>query len=328
MEPKLFLQQLKKINPELSKYISPIIEADFDLISSNFPKPETTSIDNLQLKFENSFEYIRLYFNSGQYLGFKLHDDNILLIFAITKKKKPHLTLFKPFDQRSMERIPDIIINLSTITGNQIQMVCLDNESLNELKRLVGVDVKNIKEFNYYIYDLDMLGDLAGNRWKNVRQKINNFNTKYPKLKIEKLGPENYNNVLHFIGQFRRELLDNRGHSYANLEKNKFAVQYYLDKNDFRNIWSTIYKLQGRVVAVQLLYRLGENSAAHAIGLADTEFTGLAEAAQIDIWRKVYDCGIRFINDGPSWRPGLDRYKRKFNPIHYQRVFECKIKSK
>jgi hypothetical protein len=161
-----------------------------------------------------------------------------------------------------------------------------------------------------------------------VRQKIKSFNKSHPKMKIEKLSTENCSKALHFIGNWRRDLLDKRGHSYVNLEKNKFAVKYYASKNDFKNIWGTIYKLYGRVVAVQLLYKLGENSAAHAIGIADTEFSGLAEVTQIDIWNKVHECGIRYINDGASWRPGLERYKRKFNPISGQRVFECKLMRK
>jgi hypothetical protein len=224
--------------------------------------------------------------------------------------------------------LPELIKLLSNFTNYPIHLVCLDKNGIKEIKEMKSLIIKNIKEFNYYIYDLDLLNELKGNRWKNVRQKIGNFYKNHPKLKPERLSMENCDNALHFIGNWRRELLNKRGHSYANLEKNKFAAQYYSDKNDFENIWGTVYKLRGRVVAVQLLYRLGEDSAAHAIGIADTEFPGLAETTQIDIWKQVHDCGIRYINDGASWRPGLDRYKRKFNPIGAQRVFECKLMQK
>jgi len=144
-------------------------------------------------------------------------------------------------------------------------------------------------------------------------------------LKPERLNDENLNDVVHFIGAWRRQLISKKGISYSNLEKNRDAVKYYSYKNDFDNIWSTVYRLGGRVVAVQLLYRLNKNSAAHAIGLADNSITGLSEATQIDIWQKLNEGGIRYINDGPSWRQGLDRYKKKFNPISAQKLFECKI---
>jgi hypothetical protein len=247
------------------------------------------------------------------------------LIFALESKKKPHFKLFKPLGKNWNNNLPELIKLLSSLTSYTIQVVCLDDYGIKELKKMKSFIIKNIKEFNYFIYDLDLLNNLKGNRWKKVRQKIANFEKNYPKLKQEKLSSENCDNALHFIGNWRRELLDKRGHSYTNLEKNKFAVQYYSDKNYFENIWGKVYKLHGRVVAVQLLYRLDDKSAAHAIGIADIAFPGLAETTQINIWKKVYDCGIRFINDGASWRPGLNRYKRKFNPIGAQRVYDCKI---
>jgi hypothetical protein len=160
-----------------------------------------------------------------------------------------------------------------------------------------------------------------------VRQKISTFKNNYPqnKLKAVPLGPENHEHVIHFIGAWRREKLVKGKFSYSNLEKNKFAARYYSDKNDLKDIWAYVYKLRERVVGFQLLYRLGSDSAGHAIGLADPEIKGLSEHCQIDIWKKIHRFGIRYVNDGPSWRPGLDRYKQKFNPITTQQVFECKI---
>jgi hypothetical protein len=99
----------------------------------------------------------------------------------------------------------------------------------------------------------------------------------------------------------------------------------FSSKNDFQNVWGMVYRLRGRVVAFQLLYRLGPDAAAHAIGLALNEIKGLSETTQVQIWELLYNQGIRFINDGPSWRPGLERYKKKFNPIKSQKVFECKL---
>jgi len=78
--------------------------------------------------------------------------------------------------------------------------------------------MKNIKEFNYWIYDLNTMNDLHGIKWKNVRQKISAFHNNNPKLKIEQLSKNNYEDVIHFIGEWRRTLLSKRGLSYANLK--------------------------------------------------------------------------------------------------------------
>ncbi|MFW9874769.1 MAG: phosphatidylglycerol lysyltransferase domain-containing protein [Candidatus Thorarchaeota archaeon] len=236
--------------------------------------------------------------------------------------------MLRPLGKGALDKLPDVIAVLNSNSTEHIQIVCLNNEDLKVLKKNKRLEIKSIKEFNYFIYDLDTMNDLRGVKWKNVRQKISTFRKNHPKLKIEHLSKNNYEDVIHFIGAWRRTLLSKRGLSYSNLEKNKFAAKYYSDKNDFKNIWSTVYRLSKRVVAFQLLYRLGPNSAAHAIGLADTSIPGLSETTQINIWEQLQDQRIRYINDGPSWRVGLDRYKRKFNPISAQKVFECKLKSK
>jgi hypothetical protein len=314
---------------ELITLITPITDSDIELFKTFCKPPVTKPINKFRLNFEDSFEYIRMYFNSGRFSGFKFYDNKNLIIFAIEKKKKLHFKVLKPFGPNSMQKLVDIIKVLSSQTKFPVQVVCLNNDQLKALKSSSELTLANIKEFNYYIYDLKILNDLHGNRWKNVRQKITAFNRNYPKtkLKIEPLNLDNCRETVHFIGSWRRELLARRGLSYANLEKNKFAAQYFANKNDFDHIWSTVYRLRGSVVAFQLLYRLGPTAAGHAIGLADTNIKGLAEATQVDIWKQVYNCGIRFINDGPSWRPGLERYKKKFNPLLIQKVYQCKVKT-
>jgi hypothetical protein len=319
-------KQMNESQNNIFQSVSPIIDSDVKIYNSFLSKANRNQYQT-SINFENSFEYIRMYFNRGRYQGFKCFDDEDLIIFALEKKKKPHFKIFKPLGDNALEKLPNVVATLNSISPSSIQTVCLNNEDLKSIKRIKELDIKNIKEFNYWIYDLDKLNSLRGIKWKNVRQKISAFQKDNPKLKIEPLGKSNYKDVIHFIGAWRRTLLSNRGLSYANLEKNKFAAHYYADKNDFTNIWSTVYRLSGRVVAVQLLYRLGTNSAAHAIGLADTSIPGLSETTQINIWEQLHKQGIRYINDGPSWRTGLDRYKRKFNPVSAQQVFECKLKS-
>ena len=313
---------------EITKFISPITNADQDLYESYIQQPEDQTIKERTLNFENSFEYIRMYFNSGRYRGFKYHDGAHLIVFALEEKKKPRFKLFKPLGKGAFTKLPEIVSMLCQITDYPLQTVCLGNNDLSELKKLNSIQVKTVKEFNYYTYDLETMGDLVGNKWKNVRQKVAAFRKNHPKLKMERLGGNNYEAVIHFIGAWRRQLLSARRLSYSNLEKNKFAARYYSNKNDFEQIWATVYRHSGRVVGFQLLYRLGVDCAAHAIGLTDTTLPGLSETAQVDTWRQVQRSGVRFINDGASWRPGLDRYKRKFNPVGVQRVFECKIRTK
>ncbi|MFW9874768.1 MAG: hypothetical protein ACFFG0_16795 [Candidatus Thorarchaeota archaeon] len=75
-----------QINEEyrhLGKFISPITNKDKDLYLSFFEKPK----DEVSNNFENSFEYIRQYFNSGRYQGFKYYDNENLIVFALKKRR-------------------------------------------------------------------------------------------------------------------------------------------------------------------------------------------------------------------------------------------------
>jgi hypothetical protein len=330
-EVEKFLTIINEKCHKLAKLISPITDHDrklFDSYLSTKITRDKQSKKSMNLNFEDSFEYIRMYFNSGNFLGFKLYDNENLLVFAVEKKKKIHIKIFKPLGPGGFEALTDLINLCAEITLYPIHLVCVNDKLLKNIKDSSEIEVTNIKEFKYYIYDLNLLNNLKGTQWKNVRQKINSFKKSNPKIKIQRLMPENSNDVVHFIGAWRRNLLTNRALSYSNLEKNKFAARYYSNRNDLKNVWGMVYKLKGRVVAFQMLYRLSTTVAAHTIGLADPEVKGLSEFTQIHVWNLLAEGGIRYINDGASWRPGLDRYKRKFNPTVIQKIFECKCKIK
>jgi hypothetical protein len=192
------------------------------------------------------------------------------------------------------------------------------------------IAIKKIKSFEYYIYDLDESLDLKGNKWRNVRQKFNTFQKNHPKVKSTPLTTENSKKVLHFISAWRTDTAATRGFSYVDIDKNKAAARHYQNKIDHEGLWAKAYYIHGNVEAFQLLYRIltpagSESAGAHAIGMANNRIPGLSEYSQIDIWRQLGQKGIRYVNDGPSWRTGLKRYKQKFNPCGVQKVYECTV---
>ena len=181
------IDQLEKTQNKIIEFLSPITEKDKDPYLSFIEKPKS----ELSNKFEDSFEYIRMYFNSGRYQGFKYYDNEDLIIFALEKKKKTHFKIFKPIGEGAFQKLPYVVAALNSISPEYIQTVCLDNEDLKALKKNKRLEIKNIKEFNYWIYDLETLNDLRGIKWKNVRQKISAFSKNHQKLKIERLNKSN-----------------------------------------------------------------------------------------------------------------------------------------
>jgi hypothetical protein len=316
MELNLKLEKASRINEKdrtlFEKYIG-------------YTPPEEPGIN-----YENSFEYVQMYFNLGKFQGYKYLDKNCLIFFSmIGTKKNPHFKIFKPLgkDTKSaVEVLIELIQALNQVTSNPITLTCLTNEHLKEIKK--QIEIKKVKNFEYYLYDLEEISELKGTKWKNVRHKINSFQKSHPKVRIEDLDETNSKKALHFISTWRKEAAA-KGFSYIDVDKNKTGARYYQDKIDHKFLWAKIYYLHGKVEAYQLIYKLLTNEpaggCAHAVGMANNSVLGLSEFSQIDIWRHVKAHGIRYVNDGPSWRPGLVRYKRKFNPCGVQKVIECTV---
>ena len=316
-----------KLDDRLAENISRINENDKVLFEQHL---NNTPSGKPEVNYENSFEYIQMYFNLGKFQGYKYLDKNCLIFFSmIGTKKNPHFKIFKPLGKDTKTGV-EVLIKLAQalnqVTPNPITLTCLTNEHLKELKK--QIEIKKVKSFEYYIYDLQEISELKGIKWKNVRQKINSFNKSHPKVRIEDIDETNSKKVLHFISTWRKEAAA-KGFSYIDVDKNKAGVQHYQDKIDNKTLWARVYYLHGKVEAFQLMYKLLTNepvgACAHAVGMANNSVLGLSEFSQIDIWRYIKDHGIRYVNDGPSWRPGLVRYKKKFNPCGVQMVNECVV---
>jgi hypothetical protein len=295
--------------------ILPLSPEDEELFYS-FIKPNESNTN-----FEDSYEYIRLYFNSGEWSGYRFDNGKTFVFFAKAGDTEKPATLRykigKPLGAEPVAALEALVEVLKSRTGNQIQVVCLPKDIANELK---GVKKK---QFRYFIYDLDELGELSGQKWKNVRQKLTKFEKDNRSVRVEELDSDNSENVVHLISSWRKEALMIRGFSYTQVEKAKFAARYYADKIDNKNIWAYVYIVGGKTAGFELLYRIGRDAAANPIGFTELAIDGLAEYAQVHAWQEVAKSGIRYVNDGPSWRRSLEAYKRKFNPITEQLVIEC-----
>jgi hypothetical protein len=314
-----------EVEEKLADRISMITPEDRILFEKYISETPT---DKPGIKYENSFDYIYMYLNQGKFKGYKYMDKKTLLIFGITGKgSKRQTKFFKPLGSdrtRSTEVLIEYVTKLKKTNTKPITLACLSNERFNDIRR--KIEVKKVKHFEYFLYDLEDINELKGTRWKNVRQKINTFQNNYPKVRVEDLSETNGKKVIHFISEWRRDAAA-RGFSYIDIDKNKDTTKYYQNIIDNKNIWGRVYYLNGKVEAFQFLFKLETtpelHACGHAIGMVNNNITGLSEYTQIDVWQFVKKYGIRYINDGPSWRPGLKRYKKKFNPCGIQQVIEC-----
>jgi hypothetical protein len=277
--------------------------------------------NEINANFEDSYEYIRLYFDAGDWKGMRYFDGENLIFFAKAgipdKPSTVRYKIFKPLGAEPIAKLTALVEMLRGTTTQPIQIVCLPTSIANKLEGYKK------KQYRYFIYDVtDMVG-LTGQRWKNVRQKVTKFERNYGKVKTKKLSSAISDHVVHFIGAWRTEALHERGFSYTQVDKNKFAARYYADKIDEKNLWGYVYYVEGRVAAFHLMYRINDDAAANPIGLSDISIDGLAEYSQVHAWTQAAKAGIKYINDGPSWRKSLEQFKKKFNPVANQLAIEC-----
>jgi hypothetical protein len=302
--------------------LADLTEADEELFYRFNPVP-SEPLPQDKVRFEDSYEYIRLYFDSGDWHGQRYYDGDTLIFLAHSgRSDRPasvRYKIFKPLGSEPVQKLYALLEHLKGSTDKQITVTCLPVELANDLEGF------RKKQFRYLIYNVESISDLSGGSWKNVRQKLTKFKREHGKVRIDMLSKANREKVVHFISSWRREALNERGFSYAQVEKAKFAARYYSDKMDTSQIWAYVYYIEGRVSGFQLLYRLGPNAAANPIGLADISIDGMAEYSQVHAWTEAAGHGLIYINDGPSWRRSLEQFKSKFNPISEQLVFEFTI---
>lgn len=293
----------------LDKYISKVTDDDRDLFESY--------IHPSKPRFENSFDFIKIYFDNGRNVAYKYCNDENLIFFSKMGKNRIRHQISKPLGEDVIDKSLSLHSHLKTVSDGDLFIRDLDEDLVREL------DCEKIRRFEQFIYDLKEINDLKGSRWRNVRQKINRFQKDHKEVRIRKLNKDNYKDAVHLIGAWRKHGLEERGFSYSDIKKNLFTARYYSDKIDDENIWSYIYYIKSRPVSFQFLYRVSDDSAAHSIGISNIDFEGLSEFSQIDTWLMVKDCGIRLINDGYTWSNKLRTYKKKFNPMGKEIVYWC-----
>ncbi len=180
--------------------------------------------------------------------------------------------------------------------------------------------VRSIKEVYYNIYDIPKTIEHRGRSFSNLRWHLNRFERcghRVEEVPIREASSQ----VIHLIGDWRRKALKDRNFSYVDVASDKFGANF----PDNPHTISKVLKVDGKVAAFNYGYPIGfsqqKNIFAHAVGISDLSIPALAEFAQMDFWQEVADLGYRYMNDGPSWRKGLEVYKKKFRPISSKRYY-------
>jgi len=306
----------------MEDHISPVTAKDEALFSRFLEKP---------LNFEDSFHYLQIYFQSGGQELFKYHKNDALIFFS--QDRRGHIKLFKPLGQDGEEVFPTLLHQLSNKSPHPLDLRFLTPAGIRALSGR-GVELGKPQRFEYLLYALGPMKDsspppgfrklegavsgnllsLRGRQFRTLRQKCSRFARLHDEdVRLEQLSPENLKDAIHFLARWKGQA-QVRGFSYIDIEKNKQALRYLVDKLDNRDVWCLLYYLGGKLEGVQAAYRINQSMAAHIIGCVNISHPGLSEWSQLHIWKEMAEVGIEYVNDGASWSAGLRAYKMKFRP--------------
>jgi hypothetical protein len=224
----------------------------------------------------------------------------------------------------------------------------IDEQFANALRKKNSQKYRlsSLKEVNYCIYDVHSTLALHGRGFSNLRWRLNQFNKSKHRVEHIPLS-ESREQVIHLIGQWRKQALRDRGFSYVDMRSDRFGAGFFenpasdtareIERADRKansiitdKVISRVLKVNGKTASFNLGYPLGFDSNtvvfAHAIGISDISVPGLSEYAQMDFLRMLREAGYGYINDGPTWRKGLAVYKDKFRPVLRERYYWAAMK--
>ncbi len=301
----------------MGAYIEPVSDADAARYEAFIPKRTRN--------YEDSFDHIRLYFDSGRRRAYR-YFDGANLVFFCRWGHAPHYRSNRPRGPEAVPIAKQLVRYLYHFTD---QPVWVRNVRGDALASYAPVRTRRFQQLIFDIrpYGGELEAALAGSALKKVREKVRRLQRHHPAIRCVLLEPALVMPSIHFIAQWRKDRLGADAHAYLDVEKSKDAVRYYGSSDGAdragREHWAYVFLDEGRVVALECLYRLGTDAAAHTVGLADRRYRGLSEYAQVVAWHHVARDGIAFVNDGPSWVASVARYKMKFRPVDAQIVYDC-----
>ena len=284
----------------------------------------------------SSFHFL-LYYAPAPNFPFVLYSKDVVIFGSFTGRRLDNLFLSFPFfwsidatrDRlNSFLSAPELVKLLKEMNVGQILLRDIGEEFANAITtKMTDEDaftVRSMKEIHYNIYDIQKTIEHRGRLYANLRWHLNRFARDGHRVESVPLR-EARSEVVHLIGDWRRKALKDRNFSYVDVGSDKFGANFPGDPQ----ILSRVLRVDGKIAAFNLGYPIGfshkKKVFAHAVGICDLSIPGLAEFSQLDFWEKAAGLGYRYINDGPSWRKGLEAYKKKFRPISSKRYYWATI---
>lgn len=307
------LLSMEQVNPKNSKYVNIVREMFKESV------PRYYEQEWLHIVVYNSIDKEVFYCNN-----------EFIECFVFFESEKNQLTFFSPLiknDSKFLETYK-VIINTNEHLKVKVQSVDLqwigkNTLFLNKLRTVILP-----RSLNEVIYSTKLLHELYGNDFSKLRATKNKFRNE---LSYFEVNDDNVEDVILVLKQWQKV----QGSKY---EKNKFAKERDLIKflslnkvND--HIEFKVVRYRNNFLGYYILIKplsSSQNGVIYVLkGLNRTQdggVHGLTDAVYLEVFRKCFERGIMYINDGDlGSEEGTINHKLRFKPVDRYQYFDLAI---
>ena len=249
-------------------------------------------------------------------------------------RKGDSFFLFQHINGKNSNRI-DLVIPPSILTSDtktylsrikesldqsEMRILWVDSSDVVHLRNIYGDNIHIEKRENEYIYDPNLVFNLEGGMFRDIRKKINRVTRKAPIFfQLEK---NDVPAALEVLGKWRS----------VQGKKNKFLLDWGYTRAalnsigdfDTEDLMAWGLEIEKKMVGFSMAGPINQNTACFYVSKTVIGINGLSEYLRWKTFGKLRN--YKLVNDASDLNiDGLKQYKRKFRPLAMNPVYTATI---
>lgn len=317
MQRTLF--EIKKKEPEQAPIFDalfPVELDDIDLfnerIYKQLPKP---------ILYNHCFHYLYSYF-AGVKTLYKVPTGSGIVAVAQKYKTKPRFYIHAP--TCAYEHLLALYKILQKQSATPVRVIDLNQEQVDKIISNEPEKWKIIKDGKDVIFDLHKCIEMKGNGYKGIRNGINYFKKTFNYEVVDMDTAKVADDAVQVIRDWQQK----QGKKY-------FRVTVGRDVEIFKRFWSlvdnkttfglVIYdKETGKPIAATMgcVSPLDQEMGIELTTKVDIDYKGLTDFISLELFKRMYEAGVRYTNEAGIYSPGIKKNKEKWHPVDYYPMFQ------
>jgi len=254
-----------------------------------------------------------------------LFDDELIL----SARVKDHRCLFLPI--APLDRLaPHWLLDLSREAGISTFFPVPDHYLKHYGKKQVAAlfHIEETPKHSDYVYRMEDLADLKGNKYSKKRNLINQFERKYlgdGRVTVAPITPADTEECLEFLEEW---CLSNNcdGEERDDLACEKEAAKYTLKHLETFGSQGLLLRIDGEICAFGIGARLTQDMGVLNFEKAFSDIKGLYQYFDRECARRLFS-GFQYINkENDMGEPGLRKAKKSYHPDRIVKAFQLVVR--